>query len=1062
MNILLKLIYREAWEHRSRISLAVIATAAMSAMLVWLISSINLVIMQYENDGEHYLGHYSVAVTPPAAGRNPFAPPAAETTPPPSPPPRVNMEDVAETIKADPLVLEITPARQIRNTMAKWTGEDSILERQRSGLGIPMGSPVIIGIDAKESPFELKEGKWFNPDAAELEGVMGTGAAKSLSGWGRESDTVKVGDYVGVRIGQITAGQKEYKIKVTGLVEQKLGGGFGGGPGGGGITPAVGALYVSMKTADLLSPVSPAPPGNASVDTAPDTAPAPATSPNSRTYYYVRLKEGVKISEWVERCKNNGNEALAAVQYITADDIQKKFDEQQGGRSAGGLVGSAGSKNAIILFSTLVSILIVFGALSMGVNERARTFARLRTVGMPRSGIAVLVFGESFVLSVFGWAGGILTGWIVLQLSAEYMTGVQNSKWVTLNAASLIMSAVAAFAGALLAAIIPAWRGSGVQPLEGMNRGGFALTPRLCKGIIFAAAAGLLLSAVNPFICYYEPLPVSGIMRQRLYSFIGLPAQLIGLLLFVPAVVLLTEKLFTGIIAALLSVPKALLKNQLSANLWRTVGTAVALSIGLGVYSFLEISGYSMLVPFTHSDRLPDSLAAFMPKGIPFEEVDKVRHLDGVDAERFLTIALEQPGFSQEQSEQFLNNGMSPMQANGGIVVFGLDAEDAFRPRTGGKNSGKPFVDVDFVEGTLKDAAAKLKTGGRYCILPDSFAFRANLHIGDKLQLVPHTEGLPGGGRGTGGRRRGGRSLPDGSLPDGQRGEGRPPVNVDGKPPWGDGPPPWANGEGGRFAGRPVRQEPVEYEVAGVVSVPGWLWMAKLSGIRKYGMRSGAMMFAPFETVKNDFRVRDAAYFWFDRTLDKRGKPVVSDDVLEKNLQTLADKNAGGSGGGDGSVQNRPMVKLSSHEYLNERVGSRADQVIQAAARMPLILLAISSFAMMGTIAASIRVRRFEFGVLRSLGITRWGLIRLILAEALLISMTAVALSVAFGILGGWCFIGLMKYVSFFGGFTNPLTVPWYYLSIGIDVAVLLCSLAAVFPAAAAGRKEPTILLRAG
>jgi len=38
------------------------------------------------------------------------------------------------------------------------------------------------------------------------------------------------------------------------------------------------------------------------------------------------------------------------------------------------------------------------------------------------------------------------------------------------------------------------------------------------------------------------------------------------------------------------------------------------------------------------------------------------------------------------------------------------------------------------------------------------------------------------------------------------------------------------------------------------------------------------------------------------------------------------------------------MVKVSSRSYIQESVGDRADQVIQAATKMSLIVLIISSF----------------------------------------------------------------------------------------------------------------------
>ncbi|GHT13166.1 ABC transporter permease [Planctomycetales bacterium] len=947
MQLLIKLILREAWYHRSRISLAVAATMAMSCMVVWLIGSIDLVVLQFEQDGEHYLGHYHVAMIP-SGGQ------------------RAAGSEIVNPLRKDGIVVSVDEARQIRCLMAKMTDEESALRRQRAVTGLPAMSPVIIGIDTAESPFELEAGRWFNGETAArsasegtMEGVLGTAAAQSL-------ESVQVGDTVICRLDT-----SEYKVKIVGLVEQKLSSGGMGRE----ITPAVGALYVSMQTADKIK----------------------SSVPPAADYYYVRLRDGANVKQFKETWSKHFESQNVQMQFIDADDIQAGLNQTKGRGGPGALMGNAASMNAVIIFSTLVSVLIVFTALSMGVTERARTFAMLRTVGMSRSQIAALVFGESVILCFFGWLGGMVAGWFVLQLTVWFQPAVfGGGKMVSLGITSVVTAGVAALIGSLLAAVIPAWRGAGIQPLEGMNRG-YVHSVRKAWFAVFGVLGALLLT-INPVIIYCEDIAKGAELRLFLYSYIGVPTQILGLLFLVPAVIILVEKLFTPLAARLLCVQKELLVNQLSGNLWRTFGTATALCIGLGVYSFLEISGYSMLVPYTHSKMLPNTIVTFLPTGIPFSEIDTVKATPGVDADRFLPIALEQPLFSAEQSQQFEANGMSPMQANAGVVVFGLNIEEAFEKRPDGS---RPLVQVDFVEGTLASALEKLKTGERYCIVPDSFAFRANLHIGDKVKLASN------------------------------------------------------NSRGNKNARNPqFATYYYDYEICGVVSIPGWLWMAKLSGIRKYGYRSGALMFAPYETVKNDFKITDAAYFWFDRT------PGVSDEELEKALQAIAGNNTTLATRNSQLATTRPMVKVSSHDYLNSSVGSRADQVIQAAARMPLILLAISSLGMLGTVAASVRMRRFEFGVLRCLGVTRFGLVRLILAEALLIAVASIIISVGFGIIGGWCFIGLMRCVSFFGGFVSPLTIPIYYLSIGFAVTLTLCCLSAVGPALAAAHSEPATLVK--
>src|SRR5205814_3121360 len=68
---------------------------------------------------------------------------------------------------------------------------------------------------------------------------------------------------------------------------------------------------------------------------------------------------------------------------------------------------------------------------------------------------------------------------------------------------------------------------------------------------------------------------------------------------------------------------------------------------------------------------------------------------------------------------------------------------------------------------------------------------------------------------------------------------------------------------------------------------------------------------------------------------------------------------------------------------------------IQSGFRKLLLLMSTVAFSAIGvaalgvtnTIMASIRTRRWQLGVLRSIGITRWQMLRLLLAEALLLGL---------------------------------------------------------------------------
>ena len=136
--------------------------------------------------------------------------------------------------------------------------------------------------------------------------------------------------------------------------------------------------------------------------------------------------------------------------------------------------------------------------------------------------------------------------------------------------------------------------------------------------------------------------------------------------------------------------------------------------------------------------------------------------------------------------------------------------------------------------------------------------------------------------------------------------------------------------------------------------------------------------------------------------------------------------------------------------------------MIWASCYLPLITLLVTSLGVVNTVMASVRARRWEFGVLRSQGVTRSGLFRMILAEGLLIGLITCLLSLGFGVFSGWCGTGISPYVSFLGGLAPPLVLPWPQLAFGFSVTLALCLAAALWPAVSTGRAEPLRLLQEG
>jgi putative ABC transport system permease protein len=598
---------------------------------------------------------------------------------------------------------------------------------------------------------------------------------------------------------------------------------------------------------------------------------------------------------------------------------------------------------------------------------------------------------EGLFLGLIGWGGGLLAGWGLLEIvkhwrPAFFPMGVSLGFWC------IVLSGMCALGGSLAASVLPAWKATRVSPLEAMTVRPRARSAHFSWGVTLI---GLLLISVNPLVVFCIPMPDTA--RYAVSAFLGCPTMGIGFVVLAPLTITFTEKILGPAIARLVGVNSRLLATQLTSNLWRTVGTTAALTIGLGLFVAMQTWGYSMLEPFVPGDWVPDLVVGLMPVGIPDAEIDSVRHVKGVVADQCVPLAVEQTKFAEDVTGARVR-ASSSRQDN--CVMVGVDPEKAL----GGE---KPMFNFQFVEGSRQEALEKLKRG-RYCLVPDHFQRESGLGVGGKFAVIP----------------------PDSP------------------------------------------QNRVEYEIAGVVSMTGWHWMSKVGLRNRGGGRSAALMFAPFSEVRRDFAIDRITFFWMN--LDG----TATEDEIKASLQTIAQRNFDinlararqrgrgpmgemGSGGGR-RREYTASVNLQSAEGVRKTVNARADGIIWTLSLLPLVTLAVASLGVVNTVLSSIRARRWDMGVLRSVGVTRFELFRMILAEAILVGIVACLLSLGFGVMAGYCGTGITRYINIRGGQITPLVVPWAKLSIGFSMTLGLCLLAALWPAVSTGRTEPLKLLQAG
>lgn len=941
MRILSRLVFDHHVKRWARALLSLAGIAVSVCLVVWIIRGYDAVASRSKQTASRTTGKFDVAVSPPMPR---MGPPGGgpQQGAPRRPPPGGGG---AATAYVDPqLIDQLVRDADVSEVSALVKSRVRVVDPQPLVPMGPFGGGSLIGIGDREPPSEMDRGSWLPPGAA-AEAVVSSSFAERYG--------LKVG-------GETTIGGfgSEVRLTVVGVLKS---------PGGGGpmSSPQQGDVYVSMATAEKINGYA----GRVSAAC-------------------VTLKDTDDTDSFIRKWTAKTASANPPVSFRS---LRQSDDDPMAGRMLGMIQMQA--NNATVL-GFLAACFIIFVTLNAGVRERLREYAALRAIAMSRRQLAFMIFLESFLLALVGWALGLALARALLNLGqalAVHLKFFQSGAFADypLGRLSILISAGCALTGAGAAAIVPAWQASRVMPIDilggGDARRGARRFPWIMVGIGLALVVinplMVLAANVEPFKSYFAATSTRGFSPPLL----GSAAVIIGLALITPLFIRVVELVFGPVLAWALRMDRRLLRQQFSSNLWRAVGTTIALSTGLTLFVTVLVWGYSMLVPFTPDQSLPRMLVSILPAGLPESALPEVEQVPGVIAGECLPLAVEQPRLTDAMLESKPFASVDASQQH--LLILGVNPAKAL-------TGADPLLRFTFVQGTREEAARKLASG-HYCLVPDHFHTQTGLGVGDKFSV----------------------SVPE------------------------------------------APQKSVEYEIAGVVYVPGWHWFTKFADIRRRSGRALAMVFAGYETVKADFGIDRISFLWLN------ADPSVGFQEMEKRLSPLADRSAGVRvnipGTGEAMVH-KQYVKITERENLIGRLNQRADDVIWSLTHFPLFVLIIASLAVFNAVFASVHARFWQFGVLRGVGMTRSQLFRLIVSEALMIFLVAGLLSLGSGSLLAWCGTHICTYFFYFGGMTPPLVLPWMSLSLGFSIAFVVCLIAGLLPAVPLSAKEPLKFIQAG
>lgn len=906
-----------------RLTLTSLATAAAAAMVVWVVSGYDAMLGTFDKYSDLALGRYPLSVAPIQhfSQQAPGAIPSHAEK-------HVPVELLAG-LKADAAVAAADAMWALREKVTPVVPE--------GGEVIPwkrMPDARLLATDAPAPPFNLAKGRWIDPARPDSsEAAMSVEAARGMN--------LGIGGQV-----VIGSGEKARTLTVVGLVATPAVEGWNATVAGSQLlTPSVGGVFVSTALAEKIT-------GRKA----------------EISFIGVSLRAEADFTKF----RYAWSPRLAALstpsQFQEAHDIEEALDESA---SADNVRMQAHMATVV---SMLAALFIIFSTLNMGVGERVRQLAILRAVALTRTQVGIIVVFEGLLLGTIGFVVGCAAGKVLMDLAVRTAPELLEDGAVV-GRNSILLAGVCSYGGALLASLWPAVRAMRVRPVDAMVPPSAVVDRGISwKSII----TGLLLIGVYPLLAH--GLDHDDGRPFVTFMLVGLATLAGGFLLLAPTIVQVVDKLGGPVVASLLAVPRELLASRLSGHLGRTVSTAFAMTVGLGLYTGIQVWGHTMLSGFLPGPWAPDALIGFRPTGIGFTDAAKVADFPGVLKSQ--PVIVEQPRLKEDLTHS-ADRATVVRQDN--VVLVGIDPDKAF----GGND---PLIPFEWVAGDRVDAIRLMETS-RACIVPDHFLREARLKVGDSFELVP-------------------------------------PENPD---------------------------TPVSYTIAGAVRMSGWHWQTKPTGMRTRTHRAAALVFAGLPRVAEDFRFRAASHVWIDYDVSS-----TSAEALVERARALYDTSLGRDVVIGEAKNAGPYVQIHTIADIRALVHGHGTAWLWVLSRLPLVVLAITAVGVLNALLASVRSSRWETGILRALGITRGTIVRLVIAEGILIGLVACVVSLAFGILAGWCGAGISRHVSFFGGMTQELVIPWPEVLAGLGAVLALSSLAAAWPAFALGRAKPLELLQQG
>ncbi|MCG3137428.1 MAG: hypothetical protein HJJLKODD_01272 [Phycisphaerae bacterium] len=678
----------------------------------------------------------------------------------------------------------------------------------------------------------------------------------------------------------------------------------------------------------------------------------------------------------------------------------------------------------------LTSLFIVVTTMSMGMVERLTQLGMMRCLGYTRGQIALATLAEIVPMGLIGVLAGVPLGIALTQLSVSLAPEYLHE--LVISRRGLWVGLVGGFITSVGSGLVPAIQLLRISPLAA-TRPHSSDPPRTLE--FWAAALGVILLAIHQTAIGKMPGDWWFIKRINAAMTFSL---FLGYALLTPFLIRTLGQVLAMVAAGILGIRRKLLQDQITSAPWRSgvictgFMVTLALVVGVGVHSEGVLAGWSF------PTEIPEAFI-WMSRGVPAERLAAVRALPqvrdlicvnnfvcqvdaekrtgiailripssmfvAVDMEPFLRLTkLEYRSGDPETARSQLLSGGHVLLTVEGANQLGLKVGDEVPVRYGWRKA--TFIVAGIVESPSLDIAAKyfqaehqlLRASASTLIgtfedarkyFQEDTIYLALLNLSPLLQETPAPE-----------------LFSQAELPKKISHEYFAPEFLK-----------WAKQLSRHQAEIPALTP----------SVQSW-W----SIIEKAPPQPPL---PPHNLLPFTRALRHTREYWQDMKPEQRWRYYQDQVVLQQAIQQMGD----------------PSNVSGSIRLLKEDIDNELRQAMRLITTIPIIGLIVAAIGAGNLMMANVAVRIRQIALLRAIGATQWQVIRLVLAEALILGLLGTGLGLILGLHAAHS----SNTATFqIWGFQPPWAIPWELVSGALLITLGTCLVAGLFPGRFAARSN--------